>query len=96
MVKFEEGWEAHAKKLKKYLVTTAKLKEWTQMPIEEEGGMMQWVHSRTGERQVEHPGIKYYNVNKKSMRKRAEQHFQENVLDKIESEKAQYQLQVVR
>jgi hypothetical protein len=29
LVDFEKGWEEHAKKLRKYMLTMAKFKEWT-------------------------------------------------------------------
>jgi len=40
--------------------------------------------------QSEHPGHKYFNINKKSMRKRAEEKFATDVLDNLEAEKAKF------
>jgi len=50
-----------------------------------------WFNAKTGDKQLEHPGKKYFQINKKSMRKRAEEKFQSDILDKLQIEKFQYE-----
>jgi hypothetical protein len=49
-----------------------------------------WYNQKSGEKTIEHPGKKYFLINRKIMRKRAEEKFQKDCLDKIEFEKIKY------
>jgi hypothetical protein len=103
---FEKGWEAHSKQLKKYILNNAELKDWAQISVKQLDPSDQeffspllkmteniWINSKTGIKQAEHPGHKYYALNKKSMRKRAEEKFQVEVLDPIEVQRIRYNKQ---
>ena len=79
--KFEEGWHMHEAKLKQYELNHCKFKDWEQQP----GG--EWLNSKTGERTTKHPGWKFFKINRSSMRKRAEESFQTECLDRITQEK---------
>lgn len=76
------------------MLTMAKFKEWT-LVSNKDGNEPQlqgdyWFNQKTGEKTLEHPGKRYYPTNVRAMRKRAEEKFQTDVLDKIESEKITY------
>lgn len=67
--KFEEGWEEHMKKLKKYIMNSVQFKEWQQLTVsglkEEDRSMFEgqtyfWFNSKSGIKQSEHPGVKYF------------------------------------
>lgn len=97
---FEQGWDVHVKKLQKYELSYDKFQNWQQLPTEHlsaedtvqfSGAKMFWFNAKTGDKQLEHPGKKYFQINKKSMRKRAEEKFQSDILDKIQLEKLQYE-----
>ena len=99
MLDFENGWEEHQKKLKKYMLTQAKFPDWTQISVKEaqerqfiqgefDGSDHFWYNQKTGEKTLQHPGKRYFQVNAKPMRQRAEALFQKDVLDGIENEKA--------
>jgi len=38
---------------------------------------------KTGEQSTEHPGIKYFVINRKAMRKKAEAKFKETISDRV-------------
>jgi len=96
---FEAGWEKHEKNLKKYNLNSVQFKDWQLVQV---GAMMPgdqqvyqgqesiWYNSKTGAKQTENPGLRYFQINKKSMRNRAEEKFKTDVLDLIEEEKIKF------
>ena len=85
---FEEGWLKHESELKVYNLTQAKLNEWEQR---ESKGQVFWQHLKTGEQSVKNPAEQFYKKNRKEMRKRAEEKFQERVLKRVEEDLANWQ-----
>jgi len=82
--------------LQKYELSYDKFQNWQQLPTEHlstddaaqfAGAKSFWFNAKTGDKQLEHPGKKYFQINKKSMRKRAEEKFQSDILDKLQVEK---------
>ena len=71
------------------LVATAQLAD--QNDIEQFGNLSHiWFNKKSGEKTLEHPGKKYFLINRKPMRKRAEAKFQKDVLDQVDAEKIRY------
>ena len=86
---FESGWAVHELNLKKYELTQAKLIDWEERKSPE--GTI-WVNLKTTEVTKKHPGFEYYKKNRKAMRKRAEEKFQKDVINKIETEREKIQI----
>ena len=57
---------------------------------------MQWVHLKTGEVTGKNPGHKYFKVNAKAMRKRAEEKFQKDLISRVEKERELIQMKTER
>ena len=60
------------------------------------GTQFYWSNNKTGERTLQHPGKKLFQANRKALRKRAEQKFQSDILDLIDSQKIAYNQQVFK
>ena len=69
----------------KYELNQAKLTNYEKMTDEE--GNVSWKHMKTGEVTVKNPGQKYFQHNKKEMRKRAEEKFQKDLVARVEFER---------
>ena len=50
------------------------------------GNAFYWFNSKTGEKTLEHPGKKLFKMNRKAMRKRAEEKFRLEFVERIEQE----------
>ena len=82
---FENGWKIHEAALLKYELKQAKLTSYEHGTNEE--GNEFWQHKKTGEISLKNPGHKYFNHNKKSMRQRAEEKFQADLINRVEFER---------
>jgi hypothetical protein len=94
---FEQGWKLHEQKLKQYELTQAKFKDWEQRPSTanqstQSDTTVEWVNTKTGELSLKNPGFKYFSVNKKAMRKRAEEKFQKDLITRVEHERESLQI----
>lgn len=89
IAEFEAGWIMHEAKLKKYELTQAKLTDWEERKTPE--GTL-WINLKNGEQSKQHPGFHYFKTNRKAMRKRAEEKFQKDVINRVETEREQLEI----
>ena len=84
---FEKNWRDYESKLEKFLTqkTEGQMKDWVQR--KDEMGKMYWTNLKTLTSQVEHPGVKIFELNKKALKVKAKEELDKN-LESIEERKA--------
>ena len=84
-VKFEQNWANYEQTLEKYLVSNPKeYKDWVEK--KDDSGKSYWVNLKTLKEQKQHPAQTLYQINKKVLKKKAEEELEKN-LEPIEEKK---------
>lgn len=79
--KFEANWRQYEDSLYKYLTskTQGEFKDWIQRKGED--GDVFWTNTTTLKSQVEHPGTKIFNVNKRILKNKAQEELESSMSD---------------
>jgi hypothetical protein len=79
--KFDKNWKEYEDSLYKYLTskTQGEFKDWIQR--KDDIGNVFWTNTTTLKTQVEHPGQKIFNANKKILQKKAQEELDNNLAD---------------
>lgn len=79
--KFEQNWKQYEEGLEKYLTSKSQgqFKDWIQR--KDEDGNTFWTNTQTLKSQVEHPGVKIFQSNKKILKAKAYDELEKNLED---------------
>ena len=66
---FEKNWKDYEKQLEHFLLDKADFKDWIQR--KDDGGNIFWTNNTTLKNQIEHPGRKIFDINRKILKQKA-------------------------